>query len=235
MTTRALVLVHDPAESRRHRIPGALIPAFAARGIEHDVASFVGGHEAAPDLDAYDLLVMTGSRESAYDRHIPWIAEELAFVTSAVERGLPVLGICFGGQVLARSLGGTVAPSARPERGFTEIESDDPGLIRSGPWMQLHADSFTPPASATEIARNASGSQAFVAGNALGVQFHPEITVDGFESWVERWAAAGELPGSDEGGLDVDALRREIARRERRSIRACDQLVGTFCARHLGS
>jgi GMP synthase (glutamine-hydrolysing) len=99
--------------------------------------------------------------------------------------------------------------------------------------MQLHSDTFTPPPGATEIARNASGSQAFVAGRVLGVQFHPEITVDSFESWVERWATEGALPQSEGNGLDIDALRRAIARHEKHSIRACDQLVGTFCARHL--
>ncbi|HZE33187.1 MAG TPA: type 1 glutamine amidotransferase [Actinoallomurus sp.] len=234
MTTRALVLVHDPAKERRDRVPGALTPALATRGIGHDVASLVDGHEPEPDLAVYDLVVVLGSQESAYDRGVPWLARELAFVTSAVERGLPILGICFGGQLLARSLNGTVTRAARPELGFTTVESDDPDLVPRGPWMQFHADSFTPPPVATEIARNAVGSQAFVAGKVLGVQFHPEITLDGFDSWTERWAASGESPGHGEAGLDIDALRREVADNERHSVRGCDRLIGTFCARYLG-
>lgn len=235
MATRALVLVHDPADGRRDRIPGALIPALAARDIVHDVTSFVDGRDPAPVLGGYDLVVVMGSHEAADDDRVPWLAPELAFVTAALDRGCPVLGICFGGQLLARALHGTVTRAARPERGFTTVESDDPELVRPGPWMQLHADSFTPPPGAREIARNASGAQAFLAGKALGLQFHPEITVDSFESWIERWAATGNLPHNGAGGLDVDALRSDVARHESDSVRACDHLVGTFCSRYLGS
>ena len=234
MATRALVLVHDPAKERRDRVPGALTPALAARDIDQDVVSLVDGHEPEPDLARYDLVVVLGSQESAYDRGVPWLARELAFVTAALGRGLPILGICFGGQLLARALDGTVTRAARPELGFTAVESDDPELVPPGPWMQFHADSFLPPPAATEIARNAAGSQAFVAGNAVGVQFHPEITLDGFDSWTERWAASGDPPGRAGASLDTDALRREVADHERRSVRRCDRLIGTFCARHLG-
>ncbi|MCI2420917.1 gamma-glutamyl-gamma-aminobutyrate hydrolase family protein [Saccharopolyspora sp. K220] len=153
---------------------------------------------------------MLGSHESAYDQRVPWLADELAFVTAAVGRGLPLLGICFGAQLLARSLGGTVAPSAHPERGFTTVASDDPQLIRPGRWMQLHSDTFTIPAAAAEIARNASGSQAFVAGNRLGVQFHPQITIDSFCF------------------AEVDPLLTDLLGREPRSV--ADQLADSIAA-----
>jgi GMP synthase (glutamine-hydrolysing) len=233
MSQRALVLVHDPAADRRDRIPGALAPALAARDVEPDVVSLVGGTERRPGLDGYDLVVVMGSHESVYDRTVPWLADERALVAAALTRGLPVLGICFGAQLLAQCLGGTVARAARPEIGFTAVESDDPDLVPRGPWMQFHGDSFTPPPTVTEIARNGSGSQAFVAGTALGVQFHPEITLDSFDSWVERWTADGEPPGNAVGGVDLDTLRRDVARNEQHSVRLCDRLVGTFCARQL--
>lgn len=233
MPSRALVLVHDPAKSRRDRIPGALRPALQRRDIEPHVVSFVGGLRSEPDLETYDLLVVMGSHESAIDPRVPWLADELCFVTTAVERKVPTIGICFGGQLLARVLNGKVVRSPCPERGISFVESTDPDLIRRGPWMQLHADVFTVPPGATEVAHNASGSQGFVAGNALGVQFHPETTVDSFDSWTERWAATGASPDTGDGGLDADALRREIQHHEEDSVRACDQLVGAFCARHL--
>jgi GMP synthase (glutamine-hydrolysing) len=233
MPTRALVLVHDPAEDRRDRIPGALTPALTARDIHLDVVSLVGGTERRPNPDRYDLVVVMGSHESVYDRTVPWLADELALVTSALARGLPALGICFGAQLLATVLGGTVARAARPEVGLTEVESDDLDLVPRGPWMQLHSDSFTPPRTATEIARNASGSQAFVAGRVLGVQFHPEVTPDSFDSWIERWAADGTPPRNGGGSLDLYALRRDVARNEQNSAGSCDRLVDAFCARYL--
>lgn len=231
MATRALVLVHDPAPDRRERIPGALIPALSTRDIKHDVMSFVAGSETEPDLDDYDLLVVMGSKESVYDDAVPWLARELAFVGSAVQRGLPVLGICFGGQLLARHLGGTVRPAVRAEHGFTAVETDDPELVPRGPWMQFHSDTFLPPAG-TEIARNAAGPQAFASEKVLGVQFHPEITVDSFDSWFERWPAQSETP-ADIWGIDIDDLRSTVARHERDSVRLCDRLVHAFCTRNL--
>ncbi len=225
--TRALLLVHDPAASRRDRIPGALAPALSARGIEHDVASLVSDQETAPDLAGYDLLIVLGSKESAYDDTVPWLGRELAYVGAAVELGQPVLGICFGGQLLARCVGGTVQPTTRPEHGFTTVETSDADLVPDGPWMQFHSDSFVPPPG-TEIARNASGSQAFRTGRVLGVQFHPEITVDTFDSWFERWVAEGGMPGNT---ADLDALRAEVARRGEHSALLCDRLIGAFCTR----
>ncbi|MDQ0381571.1 type 1 glutamine amidotransferase [Amycolatopsis thermophila] len=228
MTTRALVLVHDPAADRRERIPGALLPALSTRSVKHEIISFVGA-ESEPDLRDYDLLVVMGSRESAYDDTVPWLPRELAFVGAAVDHGLPVLGICFGGQLLARHLGGSVGPAAVPEFGFTTVGTSDPDLVARGPWMQFHGDAFVPPVG-TEIARNASGSQAFLAGKVLGVQFHPEITRDSFDSWIERWDAEGDTPA---GAVDVAALRAAVARHERRSALLCDRLVGTFLERTL--
>jgi GMP synthase-like glutamine amidotransferase len=232
MATRALVLVHDPAPSRRERVPGALIPALSTRDIKHDVMSFVGGGEKEPDLGAYDLLIVMGSKEAAYDDTVPWIAPELAFTGAAVQRGLPVLGICFGGQLLARHLGGTVRPAVHAEFGFTAVETDDPERVPRGPWMQFHSDAFVPPPG-TEIAHNAAGSQAFASGKVLGLQFHPEITGDSFDSWLERWSLHGETPAGI-AGVDIDDLRSAVALHERESTLRCDRLVGAFCALHLG-
>ncbi|MEW2289462.1 type 1 glutamine amidotransferase [Streptomyces sp. NPDC047841] len=233
MSSTALVLVHDPEASRRERIPGALLPAFAARDIRHRLFSFASAESTVPDFGAYDLLVVMGSNESVNDPSVPWLVPELDFVTAAVGSGLPTIGICFGAQLLARGLGGEVAPAERPERGYTTVTTDDPHLVAPGPWMQLHADSFTVPPGAKEIARNESGPQAFVSGSVLGVQFHPEATVDSFSSWTERWAALGSSPVAGDGGVDAEALRHAIAEHEGTTIRACDQLVGTFCTRHL--
>lgn len=232
MSGRALTLVHDPAPTRRDRIPGALAPAFADRGLELDVASCVDPAETAPDGRNHDLLIVLGSHESARDDQVPWLAREIALVTAALRRGQPVLGVCFGAQLVARCLGGSVHPSRRPERGVVGVESDDPDLVPAGPWMQLHSDTFTVPVGGVEIARNDSGTQAFSIGNVLGVQFHPEITTDSFASWVERWSEEG-VPGTDTPR--VDDLRRQIARNEQHSVEACHRLVTTFCARHLAS
>jgi GMP synthase-like glutamine amidotransferase len=127
-------------------------------------------------------------------------------LSRAVEEDVPVLGLCFGGQALAVALGGSVERAPTPELGWTEIETDEPELIASGPWLQWHYDRFTTPPGATEIARTAHAAQAFRHGRHLGVQFHPESTVE----IVAQWAAIDRR-----GHVDVDASpdQREAARR----------------------
>ena len=96
-----------------------------------------------------------------------------------------MLGVCFGGQLLATALGGSVTRSLHPEVGWHEVRSDTPDLVPGGPWFQWHFDRFTPPPNARLVARNDRAAQAFTHGRALGLQFHPEVD----EALVQRWIA----------------------------------------------
>ena len=112
---------------------------------------------------------------------------------------MPALGICFGGQVLATAVGGTVSRAPIPEVGWVSVASDEPALIDAGPWLQWHFDRFTLPAEVPVLARTAAANQAFTYGRALGVQFHPEVNEAVLESWLaaddsEQLAAAGIDP-----------------------------------------
>jgi len=178
------------------------------------------------DPGRWDLIVPLGSIWSVYDEATigEWIGDEIAFLAEAHRRDIPVLGICFGGQALAAALGGTVEPAPRPEIGWRSIESDKPEVLAPGPWMQWHYDRFTLPTTATEVARSESGSQAFVAGRSLGVQFHPEVTDEIVAGWLDG-APAEELT---KPGVEPDAIRAATARHHRAAAVACDRLVDWF-------
>ena len=120
-----------------------------------------------------------------------------------------MLGICFGAQLLARVLGGTVGRAPRSERGFTRLDSTDEAVLPAGEWLQFHDDAFTLPPGAELLAANAVGVQAFRHGPHLGVQFHPEITPAAFDAWVESWRAAGELDRVA-AATDLPALKAEM-------------------------
>ena len=179
-----------------------------------------------PDPAGYDLLVPGGAPWSAYDDVLvgAWLRPELDWLRAAAAAGVPVLAICFGAQALARALGGGVAASDRPELGYTDIETDEPGLVGPGPWFQWHYDTFTVPPGAREVARNAAGPQAYAIGRCLAVQFHPEVTPE----IVAAWMANGGAGQAARRGIDPAGLLAGM-RAERAASRArCAALVDAF-------
>lgn len=177
-----------------------------------------------PDPGRYDVIVPLGARWAAYDDGVPWIAAEMDMLRGALAGGAGVLGVCFGGQLLARALGGTVTRSPEPEIGWCDVDSDEPGLVPGGPWFQWHFDRLTPPPGAREVARNARATQAFSQGRALGLQFHPEVDGALVEQWINEDAAddIGRL------GLRPEDLRRRTGAELDDAVRRLRLLVGGF-------
>ncbi len=136
-----------------------------------------------------------------------------------------MLGLCFGGQMLARVIGGEVYRSDDSEIGWLPVRSSDPSLIPEGPWFQWHFDTFTLPPTAKVIADSPVGLQAFVAGRSLGLQFHPEVTTEIMDDWVRVYAH--ELEGD---GVDPGALLEETVERANESERMARQLFDRFLA-----
>jgi GMP synthase-like glutamine amidotransferase len=157
-----------------------------------------------PSADLFDAIVLYGAPWSVYDTATigTWIGDEIAFARSAMSLGVPVLGICFGGQLLAAALGGSVSAAPTPEIGWVPISPDPSGLIDSGPWFEWHFDRFTTPPTATVLSRTAQADQAFCVGRALGLQFHPEVNEEVLDSWL-RVGGYDQLSGLD---IDVEGL-----------------------------
>jgi len=180
-----------------------------------------GWDEPLDELEPRDFaaIIPMGGTVHAWDEEaVPKLRAERLLLRKAVEEEVPVLGICLGGQLLTRALGGEARPAAEPELGWcdivpTEEARDDPifSLLDGVAGVyQWHYDVFEPPAGATVLARSeAAPNQAFrVDGaDAWGIQFHPEVTPDLFELWIERHPV--EVA---EAGVDVDALRTAVYR-----------------------
>jgi GMP synthase-like glutamine amidotransferase len=160
---------------------------------------------AVPDPADYAFIASLGHDRMAGDLHDPGVAAERALLARAVEGDVPVLGLCYGGQVLAAVLGAEVGPAPVPELGWRVVESDDASLIPAGPWLEWHYERFCTPPGATELARTADAPQAFRLGPHLGVQFHPEATVE----IVAGWARA---EGREDVPLAASPEQREAAR-----------------------
>ena len=206
---RALVLQHEEATP-----PGRVFDWLEDHGIEGDVVRI---DLADGDVDAagYDVVIPLGSEFAPYQDEISWIPKEAALLREVHESGRSVFGICFGGQLLARALGGRVHRASRAEIGWFPIGSRAPELVSDGPWFQWHFDTFEAPTGAEVVALNDVGPQAYVIGPSMGLQFHPEVTSEIMEDWVKAYRH--EL---DQEGVDPDRLLEET-----------DRVVGDCAAR----
>jgi GMP synthase-like glutamine amidotransferase len=214
-----------PALIRQHEEmapPGLLVEWLRERGITFEVhPSWLG---AAPDLTNYSFVASLGSPYGPNDTHERAVVEELRLIEAAVESELPVLGLCFGGEALSAVLGGRVERAPVPELGWREIETDDPVAVPAGPWLEWHYERFTTPPGAAELARTADAVQAFRFGVHLGLQFHPESTVE----IVSHWASSEAERLAELGIEDGAALLAASPEREDESRAAAFRLFDAF-------
>lgn len=203
----ALVLEHEDDA------PAALLGDWAAdRGVPIEV---IAAGAPIPDPADRPFLVSLGSEASAADDGVPWLARERGALDRALEHDVPVLGICFGAQHLARALGGTVVRAPRPEIGWLDVETYVPAQVPPGPWLQWHRDAFTVPPGADLLARSPVGPQAFRAGPHLGVQFHPEVTPDVVAGWVASDPASLQRAGTTPAAVLADSDAHAAGARSR--------------------
>ena len=206
---------------RHHDIDSAgfIGDAFQARGAELAV-HLVPDDGPFPALGGVDHIIVLGAVSSVNDAD-RWIAAELAWLRAADAAGVPVFGICFGAQALCAALGGRVEAMGRHEIGWVLVDPADPGVIPAGPWLEFHNDRCLPPPSATVLARNETGVQAFRAGRHFAVQFHPEVDGPQLKRWLDAMGTA-ELEGI---GLDPDQFLADTIREEPAAKARADLLV----------
>ena len=149
------------------------------RELPADLVEFTLTEEQYPDTFDVDGFVVTGSRSSVYWDE-PWLPETKAWVREAIERDIPALGICFGHQLLADVLGGTVEGMDEYELGYREVRktAETPVLSGVGDVFSVfvtHSDAVTElPPGADLTAENEYGVHGFRKGHVFGVQAHPE-------------------------------------------------------------
>lgn len=173
-------------------------------------------------LDAAAGLVILGGPMNVDEvETYPFLLTELDWIRQAVDRELPLLGICLGAQLLAKALGNRVYHNPVKEIGWYEVEllpaaRDDRLFGGRGPVetvFQWHGDTFDLPEGAVHLARSAScPSQAFRVGqSAYGVQFHVEMTPRLIDEWLEEPHFSAEVAALDY--IDPAAIRAQVPRR----------------------
>lgn len=207
---RVLVIQHDHVSP-----PGPIGERFSDRGfdvVEHPIVGRgdffnPGVTTDFPSFTDFDAVVAMGAPWSTYDHGLigSWVLPEISQLREADRSGVPVMGICFGGQLLATAHGGEVSASSMPELGWTDVESDDDAVVPGGRWFQWHYDQWSLPKGADEIARNGAASQAFVLRRNLALQFHPELNSTMLSGWLDN----GGATAATNHGHDLEVLLAE--------------------------
>lgn len=182
---RLHLLEHEPFAVRRSNITRWA----EKKGYSVDSTEVFRGTRL-PSQDDFDWLIVLGGFQHAWEeqKH-PWLKAEKAFISEALSHDKIMLGICFGAQLLAETLGGRVFSNEKEEIGWYEVTVCEAGidsfLFKNVPQKFLtfhwHSDHFTLAPGCTRLAfSQPTANQAFIANNSLavGLQFHPEYTIE---------------------------------------------------------
>ncbi len=215
-----------------------LNPLLKSYGLRIKYVNFSRDRDARPAVENYDGLVVLGGPMSVDDTDaFPHLRFELEQIEEAMRRELPVLGVCLGSQLIAKSLGARVMANAIKEIGWydlvpTEAGKTDPmfqHFSETEKVFQWHGDTFQLPAGCVHLAQGSTcANQAFrYAENVYGLQFHMEVDEPMIGRWLDNPALAGEIAG--EGGrIDPAEIRRQTPRHIGRLRQLSDAAFSEF-------
>jgi GMP synthase (glutamine-hydrolysing) len=175
----------------------------------HELVEWNVAKDPGPPIDPDSVLVLGGPMNvDEEDRH-RWLLQEDVLLRRWLAQGVPLLGICLGGQLLAKALDTPVRRMPSPEIGWFEVElgpeaAEDPvfaGLPDRFYTCQWHSYSFDLPEGAVPLAYNSRCLQAYRVGESTwGLQFHAEVRPETLDRWIEQSTA---------GPFDPERLRAE--------------------------
>lgn len=180
-----LAIQHVPWETP-HRI------LDACDGLDVRTVRPLEGEPLPDPAGVAGAVVMGGPMNVDEVERYPGLAAEREWLAEAMEREMPVLGICLGAQLVARALGAEVRPGEGPEIGFAPVEAHDPADPIVGPLapattvLHWHGDVFDLEGAEPLASSAMTEVQAFRHGKARGVLFHPEADVSLVEAWLAQ-------------------------------------------------
>jgi GMP synthase (glutamine-hydrolysing) len=211
---RVLAIVHQPD---------------AGPGVFGDTAQRCGWElqewpiaEGGPPPDAMGnfqaVMVFGGAVNADQETAHPWLSNERQVLAALLARGMPLLGVCLGAQMLAEAAGARARRAAAPEIGWVQVQVSDAGTtdpligplapgVRAFEW---HSYEFPLPDGAVALARSSTCLQAFRLGEtAWGIQFHAEVRAADASHWIDEYRGD---PDAVRIGLDASGLRTETDR-----------------------
>lgn len=191
---------HSPGEG-----PGYFATFLDRHSLPWTLFRIDEGVAPPPTPDEFSGLCLMGGPMSVNDE-LAWIPQELELIRAADRLGIPVIGHCLGGQLMARAFGGTVGRNPVKEIGWGQVAETSAAAPLAADWLgdsagfeafHWHGETFSIPPGATRILGSAHcANQAFVRGPHLGMQCHVEMTETMIRSWCQQWAAEGAPPSA---------------------------------------
>jgi GMP synthase (glutamine-hydrolysing) len=235
---RVLAIVHEAWAG-----PGTFGEAIRARGDSLEEWMLPESPEPPADPLGYDaVFVLGGAVNVDEEGEHGWLGTERGLLGRLLEREVPLLGLCLGGQMVAAAAGAVPRRAPRPEIGWHGVELtaaglEDPLLGPLGPRFeafQWHGYEFPLPPGAVALARSEVCLQACRIGrSAWAIQFHPEVSNADALAWTEDWRSD---PDAVAIGLDPSALALEIEAKmpafNQLGRDLCDRWLDAAAARH---
>ena len=220
---------HSPGEG-----PGYFATFLEAHSRPWRLFKVDAGEFPPASAEGFSGLCFMGGPMSVND-DLPWIAPALELIRAADAAGIPVLGHCLGGQLMAKAFGGSVGRNPVKELGWGEVEPADPA---AADWMgaphrfeafHWHGETFTIPDGATRILESRfCPNQAFVLGPHLGMQCHVEMTEALIRLWNRQWAAESAVPS--DSVQTPEQMYRDMDARIAAMRAVADRLYGRWIA-----
>ncbi|HEU4346007.1 MAG TPA: gamma-glutamyl-gamma-aminobutyrate hydrolase family protein [Candidatus Binatia bacterium] len=230
---KLLICQHVP-----HEILGTLDPLLKRAGFRIRYVNFGRHPDADPTLNGYHGMVVLGGPMSVNDAdQRPHLSTEMKLIEQAMKRELPVLGICLGAQLIAKTLGAQVYRNEEPEIGWYDVTPTAAGqqdrlLVEfraTERIFQWHGDTFDIPRSAVHLAFSfLCPNQAFRYGASVyGLQFHLEVDEPMIRRWLRVTENQREIAGL-RGKIDPARIQTETPGYIQRLRELSDRVFGEF-------
>jgi GMP synthase (glutamine-hydrolysing) len=221
-------MVHEPG--------GTLETALSTAGLAYRYVDLFREIPVHLPLDeSAGLIVLGGAMNVDQTDQYPFLVRDVQWIEHALSLELPVLGICLGAQLLAKTLGARVYPAARKEIGWYPVDlvaaaAEDPLFAQSGERtaFQWHGDTFDLPGGVVHLARSPlCENQAFRYGrDAYALQFHIEMTAAMIDDWLTEAGNCRELAGLDY--IDPEGIRAQTPAELPRLQALAAEVLGRF-------